>query len=122
MMRVRHSTYAEIKDEDSWSYAMGFSYRLKSGRMVYRSYEVIPEEAKKLILALYEEENLKGFQYGFQKVEPEYSDAVYTSTNQGDGYSVFPNEKEKLEELLAALNKDIKNMTAEDMLEVPVQA
>ena len=114
---MRHSSR---ETRGTYSYALGFSYRLKSGRMVYRSYEVIPEEAKKLILALYEEENLKDFQYGFQKVEPEYIDDVYLSTSQGDGYSVFPNEKEKLEELLAALNKDIENMTAEDMLEVPV--
>lgn len=106
-------------EESSITFNAAVMYKLKSGKKVYRTYRVTAEESKELMMCLYEEENLKESALDFLNLDIRYLDEVYFNAADGRGYSIFQGQKEQWEELLEALEKDIKNAEPEVLIGAP---
>lgn len=112
-----------VKQQDSNSeemfYSMGIRYKMKSGKKVYRSYLINPDECRELVSCIYDEENLKDIIFSFMDLRDEYLAELNLLCADGVSYSLFQNDKERQEELLQALAKDIRDVKGDEMVDIP---
>ena len=109
---------SEAIDGD-YTYYSSIKYTLKSGREIYRKYWIKTETLNSLVKGLYEEENLKEQKFGFLELDQKYLKNIGLNDASGNGYSIFQNDHDKIEQLLEAMKKDVDAATAEDFLQTP---
>lgn len=115
--RYSYESYAaDNGNNGSYRYSVSMKYTLRSGREIYRNYIVDAELLKPLMKGLYEEENLKDQKYSFCKIDTSYLTGVDLADAEGNRYSIFQNDPQKQEELIAALQKDIASASPEDLM------
>ena len=115
---VSSNPKGEVIDGDYTYYSI-IKYTLKSGREIYRKYWIETENLSALVKGLYEEENLKEQKFGFLALEQKYLKNIVLNDASGNGYSIFQNDPDKIEQLLEAMKKDVDAATAEDFLQTP---
>lgn len=106
-------------DREYITFSARFMYRLDSGRKVYREYKVSADESRELLTGLYEEENLKEKLMGPLELDIRYLDEIYFSCADGNGYVIFQDKKEKRQQLVKALKKDMETAAAEEVFGIP---
>ena len=128
---IGDQTYAALKEivdsscketdinERVYSYVTCVKYTLKSGRVVYRNYWAKSAYLKTLVRGLYEEENLKEMKFGLLDLDEQYLHQLILTDASGNGYNIFQNDKAKMSELLAALKKDVEEVSTDDFLHAP---
>ena len=109
---------SEAIDGD-YTYYSSIKYTLKSGREIYRKYWIETENLSALVKGLYEEENLKEQKFGFLELDQKYLKNIGLNDASGNGYSIFQNDPDKIEQLLEAMKKDVDAATAEDFMQTP---
>lgn len=94
-------------------------YELKSGKCIYRSYMINRDNMKELLQVSYEQGTIKEQKYSILQVDDKYMSEVACTFADGQTISLFQDNRAKKEQLMEAFRQDIKEASAEAMLEDP---
>ena len=108
------------KETDAFWYMMPVEYVMKSGKSIYRQYMVNSDKLDSLMTAGFREGVYQAKKYAFLDIEPKYLEFVSGRFQDGEYYSLFQDEKDKLPELIHAMKEDVKEASPEVYEEIPM--
>lgn len=102
-----------------WKYSVSVKYLLTSGKAVYRNYLLSAGQMQKVISALMEEGTMREKRYSFLQIPDQFLKQVNGSFANGQGFTLFQNQRDKQAALLEAFREDVEEADTEAFLEQP---
>lgn len=97
-------------------------YKLKSGRVVYRRYNINSSQAKELLKECFKMEELRAVKYSFLDIDTKYLQWINGAFYDDNYYNLFQDDPLKQAAVIEALRADVQEAEAEVFMEAPAAA